>query len=56
MDYAFRYVAAKGIASESAYPYKAVDGSCKSYTSVFKNTGYRDVTANSESALLTAIA
>jgi len=56
MDYAFKYVAAKGIPTSASYPYKAVDGSCKAFTSVFKNTGYKDVTANSESALLTAVA
>jgi len=30
MDYAFEYVIAKGITSESNYPYTAVDGTCKS--------------------------
>jgi len=29
MDYAFKYVMAKGIELESTYPYKAVDGTCK---------------------------
>jgi len=57
MDYGFEYVIAKkGLCTESAYPYKAVDGSCQSscgtrYGSI---TGYKDVTVNSESALQTA--
>jgi len=56
MDYAFTYTKANGITTEANYPYKGVDGTCKKVTSAFKNTGYSDVTANSESALLTAIA
>jgi len=56
MDYAFKYTAAKGIPTEASYPYKAVDGTCKTFTSVYKNGGYKDVTVNSESALLAAVA
>jgi hypothetical protein len=56
MDYAFKYVAAKGIPTSASYAYTGRDGSCKSYTSAFKNTGYKDVTVKSESALLTAVA
>jgi KDEL-tailed cysteine endopeptidase len=56
MDYAFAYTKTHGIPTESSYPYKAVDGTCKSFTSVFKNGGYRDVTANSDSALVAASA
>jgi len=29
MDYAFKYVQAKGIELEATYPYKGVDGTCK---------------------------
>jgi len=58
MDYAFKYVEAKGIELESQYPYKAVDGKCQ-YNAAdvkFKNTGYTDVTKNNEVALATAVA
>jgi len=54
MDYGFEYIIAKGIASEAAYPYKAVDQTCKTFTSVAKITGYKDVTANNEAQLLAA--
>jgi len=54
MDYGFEYIIAKGIASEAAYPYKAVDQTCKSFTSVAKITGYKDVTPNNEAQLLAA--
>jgi C1A family cysteine protease len=43
MDYAFQYVIAKGITTESAYPYKAVDGKCKSDGGDFKISKYTDV-------------
>jgi KDEL-tailed cysteine endopeptidase len=56
MDYAFAYTKVSGIPTESSYPYKGVDGTCKKFTSVFKNGGYSDVTSNSESALVAAIA
>jgi len=58
MDYAFKYVMAKGIELESQYPYTAADGKCK-YAAAdvkFKNTGYTDVTKNNEVALATAVA
>jgi len=58
MDSAFEYVEANGITSEANYPYTAEDGTC-SYTSsdsVFKNSGYTDVTPNNEAAMLAAIA
>jgi len=58
MDYAFQYVIdKKGIALTSAYPYKAVDGSCK--TGLARNapiTGFTDVKVNSAAALKAAIA
>jgi C1A family cysteine protease len=59
MDYAFQYIIDnKGICSEAAYPYKGVDGKCKSTTCtpVATITGYQDVPANSETALMTAVA
>jgi len=56
MDYAFAYTRTAGIPTESSYPYTARDGSCKSFTSVFKNGGYKDVTANSETAMVAASA
>jgi len=56
MDYAFEYTRTAGIPTESSYPYKAADGTCKSFTSVFKNGGHKDVTANSDSALVAASA
>jgi C1A family cysteine protease len=57
-DYAFKYVEDYGIETESAYPYTGRDGSCKYNAAdvVFKNSGYKDVTRRSESALLTALA
>ena len=43
MDYAFQYVIAKGITTESAYPYTAADGSCKTDSGAFKISKYTDV-------------
>jgi len=54
MDYGFEYIIAKGSATEAAYPYKAVDQTCKSFTAVGKLTGYKDVTQNNEAQLLAA--
>jgi len=54
MDYGFEYIIAKGIATEAAYPYKAVDQTCQAFTAVGKITGYKDVTANNEAQLLAA--
>ena len=57
MDYAFQYVAAKGIELESVYPYTAKDGTCK-YSSgsvVFKNTGFTDVPSKNNDALASAV-
>jgi len=56
MDYAFAYTKKAGIPLESAYPYTAADGKCKSFTSAFKNGGYKDVTPKSESSLISALA
>lgn len=55
MDNAFKYVKAKGIASESAYPYTAKDGSCKQYTSVQGCSSFTDVSGGS-SGLAKALA
>jgi len=44
MDNAFKFVKAKGIPTESSYPYTAKDGSCKSFTSQTKLSSFTDVT------------
>ncbi|XP_051922215.1 LOW QUALITY PROTEIN: cathepsin L 2-like [Hippocampus zosterae] len=54
MDSAFKYTRDHGITTESAYPYTAKDGSCKSFTSAFKNAGFTDVRGCSN--LYTALA
>jgi C1A family cysteine protease len=55
MDYGFEYIIKNGICSESAYPYRGVDGSCKSScTSAVSITGYKDVATGSSSALMSA--
>jgi C1A family cysteine protease len=58
MDNAFKYVEAKGIEQESTYPYKAASGTCQYVASktVFKNTGYSDVTAKNPTQLKAAVA
>ncbi|KAH6804889.1 senescence-associated gene 12 protein [Perilla frutescens var. frutescens] len=60
MDYAFEYIISnKGLTTESNYPYEGVDGTCnmkKASSDAAKITGYEDVPANSESALLKAVA
>jgi C1A family cysteine protease len=58
MDYAFEYIINnKGITTEAAYPYTAQDGTCVSQGKPVAATlsGYKDVVANSEVALETAI-
>ena len=59
MDYAFQYIIKnKGITTEDAYPYTATGpNACKSKGKPVAATlsGYKDVTANSELALETAI-
>jgi C1A family cysteine protease len=55
MDNAFKWIHANGgIASESSYPYRAVDGSCKTASSVASISGFSDV-SKSESALASAL-
>ncbi len=58
MDDAFQYIIDnKGITTEDAYPYTATDGTCASKGKPVAATlsGYKDVSANSETALETAI-
>jgi len=59
MDYGFQYIIDnKGITSENIYPYTAHDNTCdttKSPMTVATITGYVDVPANYENALMTAI-
>jgi hypothetical protein len=58
MDNAFKYVEAKGLCTESAYPYTAKDGTCKSTSCTAstdsKITSYKDVT-HTENALGAAV-
>jgi cathepsin L len=55
MDQAFEYIIAnKGIGSEAAYPYTAVDGSCKKVSAAATISKYVDIPANNEAAMLTA--
>jgi C1A family cysteine protease len=58
MDDAFKYVEAEGIEEESTYPYTAASGTCQynASSTVFKNTGYSDVTVNSPTQLKAAVA
>ncbi|XP_044745639.1 procathepsin L-like [Coccinella septempunctata] len=51
---AFLYAMKNGIASESEYPYTAVQGSCKSFTPVLKAKDYKTV-ARTEKALKKAV-
>ncbi|CAI0384772.1 unnamed protein product [Linum tenue] len=59
MDGAFQFVKAKGLTTESNYPYTAADGTCsttKTTSPATKISGYEDVPANDEQALLKAAA
>ncbi|PWA58689.1 peptidase C1A [Artemisia annua] len=60
MDNAFDFIVSnKGLTTESNYPYKGVDGTCNSNQEsnhAATITGHEDVPANSESALLKAVA
>ncbi|OIT05215.1 vignain [Nicotiana attenuata] len=59
MDDAFTFIIKNhGLTTKSNYPYEAIDGTCKTRQEsnhVFKITGYEDVPANSESALLSVV-
>jgi len=60
MDLGFKYVQAKGLCSETAYPYKAADGTCKasSCSAVVAPgfiTKYVDVASKNEAALASAL-
>ncbi|XP_062212441.1 senescence-specific cysteine protease SAG39-like [Phragmites australis] len=60
MDNAFSFIAARGgLASESAYPYREEDGSCRSSAAAVRAAsirGHEDVPANNEAALAAAVA
>merc|ERR1712146_473015 len=57
MDNAFEYVKAKGLCTESDYPYTARDGTCQSScTEQVKIGGYTDVSSDNEDALMQAVA
>lgn len=60
MDNAFKFIIEnKGLTLESNYPYTGEDGICstkKAANPVAKITGYEDVPANNEEALLQAVA
>ncbi|XP_031396063.1 senescence-specific cysteine protease SAG12-like [Punica granatum] len=59
MDTAFKYIIQNGLTTEENYPYEAVDGTCdagKASPPAATITAYEDVPANSESALLNAVA
>ncbi|KAH0685217.1 hypothetical protein KY289_018733 [Solanum tuberosum] len=60
MDYAFKFIIKNnGITSENSYPYKGIDSTCnkkKLFNQIAKIYRYEDVLANSESALVKAIA
>lgn len=58
MDDAFEFIIQNnGLTTEANYPYKGVDGTCNSQKEAdhaAKITGYEDVPANNEDALLKA--
>jgi C1A family cysteine protease len=60
MDDAFKFIQQNhGLALEASYPYNGVDGTCntnKEASHVAKINGFEDVPANSEEALLKAVA
>jgi len=57
MDDAFDFIIQnKGLTTEANYPYQGADGACNSGKAAAKITGYEDVPANSEAALLKAVA
>ncbi|TVU44974.1 hypothetical protein EJB05_04439 [Eragrostis curvula] len=57
MDDAFSFIARRGgLASESAYPYRGEDGSCRSSAAAASIRGHEDVPRNNEAALMAAVA
>ncbi|PIA39693.1 hypothetical protein AQUCO_02600261v1 [Aquilegia coerulea] len=60
MDDAFKFIEQNhGLATEGTYPYKAIDGTCnkkEEASHAAKITGYEDVPANNEKALMKAVA
>jgi hypothetical protein len=55
--YAFKYITQNGgLASESAYPYTARDGSCKRATAVAKISGFVELPYQDETALAAEVA
>jgi len=56
MDDAFTYVIAKGITTESAYPYEGVDQDCKTDGGAFKISKFTDIAAGDCDSLKAAIA
>lgn len=55
MDTAFEWVKENGIPTESSYPYTARDGTCKTFTSSLKITGFTDVPKNSPAQMKAAL-
>ena len=57
MDTAFQWLETHGLALESAYSYTGRGNeSCESFTAVFFNTAFQDVTSNDPNALQNAVA
>lgn len=55
MDYAFDYVKAKGITTETSYPYVGKDQTCKKDGGEFRITGYVDIAAGNTESLADSI-
>lgn len=56
MDSAFKFVKDNGIVIESAYPYTAKDGTCKTATGPYKISGYTDIQRGSTNDLANKLA
>jgi len=56
MDQAFEYIIANGgQCTEASYPYQAQDGTCQKCTPVAQISGYTDVSAGKENAIMPAL-